>query len=79
MIGILGGMGTQSGLDFSTKLAKLYRGKLDQKYDEKLTANYMKGENIEINIEIFTGKKKFTAYTMDLSKEYVKINADYRS
>ena len=32
MIGILGGMGTQAGLDFSTKLAKLYRGKLDQKY-----------------------------------------------
>ena len=25
-------MGTQAGLDFSTKLAKLYRGKLDQKY-----------------------------------------------
>ncbi len=32
MIGILGGMGTQAGLDFSSKLAKLYRGKLDQKY-----------------------------------------------
>ena len=54
-------------------------GKLDQRYEEKLTANYMKGENIEINIEIFTGKKNFTAYTMDLTKEYVKINADYRS
>ena len=54
-------------------------GKLDQRYDEKLTANYMKSENIEINIEIFTGKKNFTAYTMDLTKEYVKINADYRS
>ena len=54
-------------------------GKLDQRYDEKLTANYMKGENIEINIEIFTGNKNFTAYTMDLTKEYVKINADYRS
>ena len=54
-------------------------GKLDQRYDEKLTTNYMKSENIEINIEIFTGKKNFTAYTMDLTKEYVKINADYRS
>tara|TARA_B100001057_G_C22717283_1_gene898265 strand:+ start:526 stop:1221 length:696 start_codon:yes stop_codon:yes gene_type:complete len=32
MIGILGGMGTQAGLDFCNKLAKLYRGKLDQKY-----------------------------------------------
>ena len=32
MIGILGGMGTQAGLDFCTKLAKLNRGKVDQKY-----------------------------------------------
>ena len=32
MIGILGGMGTQAGLDFCNKLAKLYRGKLDQDY-----------------------------------------------
>ena len=32
MIGILGGMGTQAGLDFCNKLAKLNKGKIDQKY-----------------------------------------------
>ncbi len=32
MIGILGGMGTQAGLDFCIKLAKLNRGRSDQKY-----------------------------------------------
>jgi len=32
MIGILGGMGTQAGLDFCNKLAKLYKGKIDQHY-----------------------------------------------
>jgi len=32
MIGILGGMGTQAGLDFCNKLAILNRGKSDQKY-----------------------------------------------
>ena len=32
MIGILGGMGTQAGLDFCNKLSKLNRGKIDQKY-----------------------------------------------
>ena len=32
MIGILGGMGTQAGLDFCIKLAKLNVGKLDQQY-----------------------------------------------
>tara|TARA_B100000579_G_scaffold232106_1_gene190190 strand:- start:105 stop:851 length:747 start_codon:yes stop_codon:yes gene_type:complete len=32
MIGILGGMGTQAGLDFCNKLAILYRGNIDQDY-----------------------------------------------
>ena len=32
MIGILGGMGTQAGLDFCNKLAVINRGKTDQKY-----------------------------------------------
>ena len=54
-------------------------GKLNQSYDEKETVKYMKSENIEINIETFTGNKNFTAYTMDLTKKYIEINADYRS
>jgi aspartate racemase len=32
MIGILGGMGTQAGLDYCNKLAMLNRGKVDQEY-----------------------------------------------
>ena len=32
MIGILGGMGTQAGLDFCNKLALINRGKTDQQY-----------------------------------------------
>ena len=32
MIGILGGMGTQAGLDFCNKLALINRGKIDQQY-----------------------------------------------
>ncbi len=54
-------------------------GKLHQSYDEKVAAKYMKRENIDLNIEISTGVKNFTAYTMDLTNEYIKINADYRS
>ena len=42
-------------------------------------AGNMKSEIIEINIETFTGNKSFTAYTMDLTKKYIEINADYRS
>jgi len=60
-------------------LKVVHDGKLYQSYDEKIVAEYMKSENIEINIETYTGKKSFTAYTMDLTKKYIEINADYRS
>ena len=48
-------------------------------YNETNTAEYMKNENIDLNIEIFTGQKSFTVYTMDFTKKYIDINADYRS
>ena len=54
-------------------------GKLHHSYDEKITSEYMKNENIDLEIEIFTGKKSFTVYTMDFTKKYIDINADYRS
>ncbi len=54
-------------------------GKLYHTYDEKAAASYMKNDNIEISVEIFTGKKSFTAYTMDFTNKYIQINADYRS
>ena len=40
MIGILGGMGTQAGLDFCNKLAILNRGKIDQEYPLFLLFRY---------------------------------------
>ena len=39
----------------------------------------MKNELIDITVDIGLGKKDFTAYTMDLTKKYIEINADYRS
>ena len=54
-------------------------GKLKQNYNENILANYMKSENIDLHIEISTGVKSFTAYTMDFTNEYIKINTDYRS
>ena len=54
-------------------------GKLHHDYSETKTSSYMKNENIELDIEIFTGTKNFTAYSMDFTKKYVEINADYRS
>ena len=38
---------------------------------------WLKNEKIDINVDIGTGKKNFKAYTMDLTKKYIEINADY--
>jgi glutamate N-acetyltransferase/amino-acid N-acetyltransferase len=61
------------------KISIVKNGKIDPDYSEAKTAEYMKNTNIEINVEIGTGNKSFTAYTMDLTKKYIEINADYRS
>ena len=54
-------------------------GKVSPNYNEKDASDYMKGDNIDINVGIFNGSKKFTAYTMDFTKKYLEINSDYRS
>ena len=55
------------------------KGQLVSNYKESEVANYMKGQAIDISINLNMGLKKFTAYTMDLTKKYIEINADYRS
>jgi len=55
------------------------KGKIYNQYNENDAAKYMKNSDIDINVDIGNGKKKFTVYTMDLTKEYIKINSDYRS
>jgi glutamate N-acetyltransferase/amino-acid N-acetyltransferase len=55
------------------------KGKIFKNYKEREVANYMKGSAIDISINLNSGKKNFTAYTMDLTKKYIEINADYRS
>ncbi len=67
---------------FSIKFGEfsiINNGKLSVSYDETEVANYMKNDNIVININVSTGSKKFTTYTMDLTKKYIEINSDYRS
>ena len=54
-------------------------GKINPNYNETDASNYMKSDNIEINVSVFNGSKKFTAYTMDFTKKYIEINSDYRS
>ena len=56
------------------------KGQLSRTYIEDDASVYMKEEKkIDIIVNLNLGKKNFTAYTMDLTKKYIEINADYRS
>jgi len=56
------------------------KGQLLKTYIEDDAVVYMKEEKkIDIIIDLNMGTKNFTAYTMDLTKKYVEINADYRN
>ena len=61
------------------KLKIVENGQLSNLYKEKDVAEYMKGEKIDISVNLNIGKMNFTAYTMDLTKKYIEINADYRT
>ena len=55
------------------------KGQIFKYYKENEVANYMKSQSIDISVNLNMGSKSFTAYTMDLTKKYIEINADYRS
>ena len=55
------------------------KGQLFSGYEEVEVAEYMRGEKIDLTVDLNIGNKNFTAYTMDLTKKYIEINADYRS
>ncbi len=55
------------------------KGQIFKKYKENEVASYMKDQSIDILVNLNMGSKSFTAYTMDLTKKYIDINADYRS
>ena len=55
------------------------KGQLFSDYEEAEVVEYMRGEKIYLIVDLNIGNKDFTAYTMDLTKEYIEINADYRS
>lgn len=48
-------------------------------YDETPVARHMKGSDIEIEVDVGVGKSQATVWTCDLTYEYIRINADYRS
>jgi glutamate N-acetyltransferase/amino-acid N-acetyltransferase len=60
-------------------ISVVQNGKLNPNYNENEVSDYMKGDSIDINIDISSGSKSFKVYTMDLTKKYIEINGEYRS
>ena len=48
-------------------------------YDEEPVAEHLKGEDIDLAVELGMGTGSATVWTCDLTHGYISINADYRS
>lgn len=48
-------------------------------YDEAPVAAHLKGEEIDIAVDLALGEGRATVWTCDLTHGYISINADYRS
>ncbi len=48
-------------------------------YDEAQMSAYMKRPEIDITVDVGSGRASATVWTCDLTKRYVEINGDYRS
>ena len=48
-------------------------------FDEAPVAEHMKGQDIDIEVDIALGEGSATIWTCDLTHGYISINADYRS
>ena len=60
-------------------IAVAEKGMVVAGYDEAPVAKHMKGQEIDIDIDLKIGKGAATVWTCDLTHEYISINADYRS
>ncbi len=74
-------------INVQTKKIKIYiqgillclNGRGIDNVDEFALSNSLKNKNIKILIDLAEGNEEFTSWTSDLTEEYIKINADYRS
>jgi aspartate racemase len=73
MIGILGGMGTQAGLDFCNKLAILNRGKIDQEYPLFLLYNKANIPGRPESIGVHTGNLSNRLVNNQSKKKYLLV------
>lgn len=61
------------------KLKVAINGKMHTKINIKKLNKYMKEKKIEINVDLDIGRFDRTVFASDLTHEYIRINAEYRS
>ncbi len=54
-------------------------GAVDPDYREAKGRNHLKGSEIDLRVDVGVGKGRAQVWTCDLTKDYIAINADYRS
>ena len=55
------------------------KGKISEEYNEEKLKEYMKWDDLLIEVNLKIGQGSFECYTCDLTNEYININADYRN
>ena len=50
-----------------------------ESYDEAPVTTHLKGQEVEIGVDLALGEGRATVWTCDLTHGYISINADYRS
>ena len=63
----------------SEKQLKIYSDGLSTGYDEKEATDILSSKQVTILVDLKKGTESATAWGCDLTYDYVKINADYRS
>ena len=84
---ILSAIGNAQLTDLDVSVIDLYlnkdivvkNGMLSKRYSEKKAIEAMKSKEFKLSIDLKRGKELATILTTDLSYEYVKINAEYRT
>ena len=76
----------RAGVAFELERAKVTIGSIvlfdnGRPYDERApqAAEYLKGTDLSVGVDLGAGSVSSTVWTCDLTAEYVKINADYRT
>ena len=76
----------RSGVAFDERRARVTIGSIvlfenGRPYDDRApqAADYLKATDVSVGVDLGVGSAASTVWTCDLSAEYVKINADYRT